>query len=166
MLYRQYSPPQVLKGFMLPALSLFFELSFQTGFSSVLYFPKTPVALHPNSKTKFVIFPEVLILVCECAFSFWFLLLYPRIIFVLPSRCLFSSFSPDSACPCILNDWNLILQVLVWRTSCNDRPLSQYFVTFSLSLYSCCRNKYYCWYCWNAYRLIFSFPFLRSREVI
>lgn len=102
---------------------------------------------------------EWLILVCECAFSFWFLLLFLRIIFVLPSRCLFFfPFLPDSACPCILNDWNLILQVLVWQTSCNDRPLSQYFVTFlSPSLYSCCRNKYNCWYCWNAYRLIFLF---------
>lgn len=81
-----------------------------------------------------LISPELLILVCECAFSFWFLLLYPQIIFVSPSRCLFSSFPPDSACPCILNDWNLILKVLVWQASCNDRTLSQYFVNLSLFL--------------------------------
>lgn len=43
-------------------------------------------------KKKFVISPDLLVLVCECAFSFWFLLLYPRILFVWPSRCLFSSF--------------------------------------------------------------------------
>lgn len=126
-----WKDPQALKGLLLPALSLFFELSFQPGFSNVLYlilFPK-PVALYPESRTKFVISPELLILVCECAFSFWFLLLYPQIIFVWRFLCWVPSFFPDSACPCILNDWTL-LQVLVWQTSCNDRPLSQYFVTF------------------------------------
>ncbi len=124
---------QVLKGLMLPALSLIFEYLLNLAVFQVFcihIFSKTPVVLHPSSKTKSVISPELLILVCECAFSFWFLLLYPRIIFVLPSRCLFSSLSSDSACPCILNDWNLILRVLVWKASCNDRPLSQYFVTF------------------------------------
>lgn len=107
---------------------------------------------------KFVISPELLIY-CECAFSFWSLLLYPKSIIFDFLLLLFSYFFPDFACPCILTDWRLPFQVLVWQTSCNDRALLHYFVTlFCLnSLYSCCRNKYYCWYCWNAYRLIFSF---------
>lgn len=142
-------------------------LSISTGLfkcSVLKSFPQKTVALHPDSETKFVISLELLILVCECAFSFWFLLLYPRMIFVWPFRWLFLPFSPDSACPCIINNWTLILHVLACQTSCNDRPLSQYCVDF-LSLY-CCRNKYYCWYCWNAYRLFFSFPSLRGHEVI
>lgn len=126
-------PPQVLKGLMLPTLSLFWKIVFQPGFSNNLYFCflKTPVPSYNCSKTKFHL-PKI------TDFSLWMcLLILVSASISLDYLCftfsLFVFFIFSWLCMPLHSKW-LKSNLLVWQTSCIDRTLPQYFVNLSLFL--------------------------------